>query len=56
MLINVVVLYTVHDAVKHKYNFLYLRLDAEPPRAFQFGADGMFEYDINTVMRILITY
>ena len=36
------------DAVKHKYNFLYLRLDAEPPRAFQFGADGMFEYDINT--------
>ena len=36
------------DAVKHRFNYLYLKLDDVQPRAFQIGADGLFEYDIAT--------
>ena len=36
------------DAVRHRFNYLYLKLDDVQPRAFQIGSLGLFEYDVHT--------
>ena len=37
-----------NDAVKERFNYLYLKLDDVQPRAFQIGSLGLFKYDIAT--------
>ena len=37
-----------NDAVKERFNYLYLKLEDVKPRAFQIGSLGLFEYDIGT--------
>ena len=37
-----------NDAVRERFNYLYLKLDDVQPRAFQIGSLGLFEYDIAT--------
>ena len=34
-----------NDAVKERFNYLYLKLDDVKPRAFQIGSLGLFEFD-----------
>ena len=36
------------DAVKHRFNYLYLKLDDVKPRAFQIGSLRLYELDVRT--------
>ena len=35
------------DAVKERFNYLYLKLDDVKPRAFQLGSNGLNEINFN---------
>ena len=37
-----------NDAVKERFNYLYLKLDDVKPRAFQIGSLGLYEFDVQT--------